>query len=118
MCTRLNSLVCILTVPQVNTIRVYNVDPNANHDECASVFYTAGIYMILDVNTPFTAIHRDDPASTYDVDYLTHVFGVVEAFKNYPNTMAFFASNELINDEKTSTTDPPYIRVCRLNLDL
>ena len=90
---------------------MYNVNPNVNHDDCASVFYTAGIYMILDVNTPFMAINRDDPASTYNVDYLTHVFGVVEAFKNYPNTMAFFASNELINEEKTSSIDPPYIRV-------
>ena len=113
-----DSLTIVLTLDQVNTIRVYNVDPNANHDECASVFYTAGIYMILDVNTPFVAIDRQDPASTYDSDYLTHIFGVVEAFKDYPNTMAFFAGNELINDDKTSTIDPPYIRVCRLSLNM
>jgi 1,3-beta-glucanosyltransferase GAS3 len=113
-----NFLTSMLTLSQVNTIRVYNLNPNATHDECASVFYTAGIYMILDVNTPFVAIDRDDPASTYDVDYLNHIFSVVEAFKDYPNTLAFFAANELINDANTSTIDPPYIRVCRSSLDL
>lgn len=28
----------LLQVMGVNTIRVYNVDPNINHDECASIF--------------------------------------------------------------------------------
>jgi len=90
---------------------VYNVDPQANHDACASIFYTAGIYMIIDVNTPFAAIDRGNPSGTYDADYLTHIFQVVEAFKNYPNTLGFFAANELINDDTTAGTDPPYIRV-------
>lgn len=67
--------------------------------------------MILDVNTPFAAIDRNNPSSNYDSDYLTHIFQVVEAFKNYPNTMAFFAGNELINDDTTAGIDPPYIRV-------
>ena len=38
-------------------------------------------------------------------------FAVVEAFKGYPNTMAFFAGNEIINDVPTSKANPPYIRV-------
>jgi len=67
--------------------------------------------MIIDVNTPFAAIDRGNPSSTYDSDYLTHIFQVVEAFKNYPNTLGFFAANELINDDATAGTDPPYIRV-------
>ncbi len=47
----------------VNAIRVYNVDPNLNHDECASIFNIAGIYMLLDVNSPLPneSLRRDFP---------------------------------------------------------
>lgn len=33
----------------INTIRVYNLNPYLNHDECASIFNAAGIYLALDV---------------------------------------------------------------------
>lgn len=36
----------------VNAIRVYNLDPALNHDDCASIFNAVGIYLILDVNSP------------------------------------------------------------------
>ncbi|KAF2423548.1 hypothetical protein EJ08DRAFT_701053 [Tothia fuscella] len=100
----------------VNTIRVYNVDPAANHDLCASIFNTAGIYMIIDVNSPQQSIDRSNPSSSYTVDYLTRIFGVVEAFKNYHNTMAFFAANEVMNDLNTGKSNPPYIRAVQRDL--
>jgi hypothetical protein len=67
--------------------------------------------MIIDVNSPQESINRVDPGSSYTTDYLTRIFGVVEAFKGYPNTMAFFAANEVMNDVDTGRADPPYIRV-------
>jgi hypothetical protein len=100
----------------VNTIRVYNLDPTANHDECASIFNAAGIYMVLDVNSPFESIHRDDPAPSYTLAYLSRVFAMVENFKNYPNTLAFFSGNELINDVATADKNPPYIRAVTRDL--
>ena len=36
----------------VNTLRVYNLDPDLDHSMCASIFNAAGIYMVLDVNSP------------------------------------------------------------------
>lgn len=98
-------------IPQVNTIRVYNVNPAANHDECASIFNTAGIYMLLDVNSPEASINRAAPWTSYTEAYLTRIFGVVEGFKDYPNTMAFFSANEVMNDLDTAEFNPPYIRV-------
>jgi hypothetical protein len=98
-------------VSQVNTIRVYNVNPAANHDECASIFNTAGIYMLLDVNSPEASINRAEPWTSYTEAYLTRIFGVVEGFKDYPNTMAFFSANEVMNDLDTAEFNPPYIRV-------
>jgi hypothetical protein len=103
----------------VNTIRVYNVDPTINHDECASIFNGVGIYMIIDVNSPLggESIDRSDPASSYHEGYLSRIFGVVENFKNYPNTLAFFAANEVMNDVGTARGDNPrYIRAVQRDL--
>jgi 1,3-beta-glucanosyltransferase GAS3 len=96
-----------------NTIRVYNVDPTLNHDECASIFNAAGIYMVVDVNGPFSgeSINRAEPWTSYHEGYLKRIFGVVENFKEYPNTLAFFSANEVMNDLKTGKVNPQYIRV-------
>lgn len=89
------------------------MEPSLNHDECASIFNAAGIYMILDVNSPLTGgyLDRTDPVSTYNPTYFEQVYGVIEAFKNFPNTLAFFAGNEVIN-EQSSYEVPAYVRVC------
>lgn len=100
----------------VNTIRVYNVDPNLDHDLCMSIFNTVGIYVALDVNSPLPgeSIDRSAPWTTYTTSYLNRTFGVVEAFKNFPNTLLFFSGNEVINDDTTGGIDGPYMRVSRL----
>ncbi|KAF2198265.1 hypothetical protein GQ43DRAFT_168937 [Delitschia confertaspora ATCC 74209] len=102
----------------VNTIRVYNVDPKVNHDECASIFNSVGVYMIIDVNSPLAgeSLDRSNPASSYHKGYLERIFGVVENFKNYPNTLAFFAGNEVMNDVGTSKANPPYLRAVQRDL--
>lgn len=72
--------------------------------------------MILDVNTPQISINRANPSSSYTLDYLNHVFGMVEAFKGYPNTLGFFGANEVINDIPSSQANPPYIRAVQRDL--
>lgn len=107
-----------LTLVQVNTIRSYNVDPTLNHDECVSIFNEAGIYLLLDVNSPLSgqSLDRSNPSSTYTTSYLEHIFSVVEAFKAFPNVLGFFAGNEVINDVPTSQENPPYIRAVQRDL--
>ncbi|KAF1362904.1 hypothetical protein EJ07DRAFT_174482 [Lizonia empirigonia] len=102
----------------VNTIRVYNVDPTLDHSECMSIFNAAGIYMILDVNSPLSgeSINRAEPWTSYHRDYLTRIFGVVESFKAFPNTLAFFAANEVMNDLSTAEYNPMYIRAVQRDL--
>ncbi|PKX95207.1 1,3-beta-glucanosyltransferase gel2 [Aspergillus novofumigatus IBT 16806] len=101
----------------VNTIRIYNLSPSLNHDECASIFNAAGIYMILDVNSPLYGgyLDRTDPESTYNDVYFQQVFGVVEAFKNFPNTLAFFAGNEVINEQSVKHV-PTYVRAIQRDM--
>lgn len=102
----------------INTIRSYNVDPTLNHDECASIFNSVGIYMLLDVNSPLSgqSLDRSRPRTSYNLNYLNHIFSVVEAFKDYPNTLGFFAGNEIINDLRTAGPNPPYIRAVTRDL--
>lgn len=100
----------------INVVRVYNLNPSANHDTCASIFNAAGIYMLLDVNSPQASINRASPKSTYTSEYLTRIFGIVEAFRMYPNTLGFFGANELINDIDTGEANPPYIRAVQRDL--
>lgn len=117
----INCVVGGLTILQelgINTIRSYNVDPKLNHDECASIFNSVGIYMLLDVNSPLAgqSIDRSQPKNSYNLDYLKHIFAVVEAFKDYPNTLGFFSGNEIINDIRTAGPNPPYIRAVTRDL--
>ena len=95
----------------MNTIRVYNLDPDLDHTECASIFNAAGIYMILDVNSPLPneSLNRGAPWESYSETYMERVFKVLEAFMNFPNTLGFFSGNEVINEESVEEV-PAYIR--------
>lgn len=77
-----------------------------------SIFNSVGIYVVLDVNSPNEGEHidRSNPGSTYNKGYLEHVFTMIEAFKDYPNTLAFFSGNEIMNDVESGEANPPYIR--------
>ena len=102
----------------VNTIRIYNLDPDLNHDMCASIFNGVGIYMLIDVNSPLAdqSLDPGDLTGSYSLTYLNHTFAVVEAFKNYPNTLGFFGANEVMNTVGTGTTAPPYLRAVTRDL--
>ncbi|UKZ77274.1 hypothetical protein TrVFT333_004994 [Trichoderma virens FT-333] len=108
----------LLQVMGVNAIRVYNLDPNLNHDECASIFNAAGMYMILDVNSPLVgeAITSFEPWTSYYEAYSNRTFAIAEAFSNYPNTLLFFSGNEVINDVPTAQFVPPYLRAVTRDL--
>lgn len=96
----------------VNTIRVYSVNPDLNHNVCMTLLAKAGIYLVLDVNSPLPNQHlnRYEPWNTYTAEYLEHVFKVVDVFSKYNNTLAFFAGNEVINDKRSARNSPPYVK--------
>lgn len=81
----------------INTIRVYTVDNSLDHSECMQMLHDAGIYLILDVNTPEASISRFDPKCSYNADYLQSIFATVDVFAKYDNLLGVFAGNEVIN---------------------
>jgi len=93
----------------INTVRVYTVDNSANHDTCMTALADAGIYLVLDVNSPLYSLNRATPAPSYNSVYLQNVFATIDAFANYTNTLAFFSGNEVINDD-TTTSAAPYVK--------
>lgn len=96
----------------INTIRIYTISPWLNHDACMSIFNAAGIYVVLDVSSPLggESIARYDPESTYNKNLLNRIWGVVDAFKGYPNVLGFFAGNEVVNDPMSAQVSPQYVR--------
>lgn len=104
--------ICLRDLPylkelNVNTIRVYSVDPTKSHDECMEALAEAGIYLILDLAEPDVSIDRDNP--TWDVRIWNRYKDVVDAMNKYPNVLGFFAGNEVTND-KTNTDASPFVK--------
>ncbi|KAK6500187.1 hypothetical protein TWF481_010537 [Arthrobotrys musiformis] len=93
----------------VNAVRVYIIDSAADHDACMKMLDDAGIYLILDVNTPKHSITRKDPGISYNEVYLQHVFGTMDVMSKYSNLMAYFAGNEVVNDE-TNTYAATFVK--------
>lgn len=94
----------------VNTVRVYSVDNSKDHTECMQQLNDAGIYLVLDVNSPAYSIRRDKPAPSYNAAYLQSIFATIDEFQKYDNTLAFFSGNEVINHEEKSTQTAPYVK--------
>ena len=74
--------------------------------------------MLIDVNSPLPnqSLDPGNLASSYSSTYLNHIFAVVEAFHNYPNTLGFFSGNEVMNTPATGGTVPPYLRAVTRDL--
>lgn len=91
----------------INTIRVYAIDPNKNHDKCMAALASAGIYVLLDLSEPDISIVRNKP--NWNNDLMNRYYSVVDAMHKYPNLLGFFAGNEVTND-CTNTDASPFVK--------
>lgn len=96
----------------INAVRIYSVNPELDHDVCMTLLAAAGIYLVLDVNSPLENQHlnRYEPWTTYNERYLEHVFKIIDQFSGYNNTLGFFAGNEIVNDKKSAKNSPAFIK--------
>lgn len=88
---------------------MYTVDNTKDHDTCMNALADAGIYLILDTDTPLYSLNRANPAPSYNSIYLQSVFATIDVFANYSNTMAFLSGNEVINNA-SNTNCAPYVK--------
>lgn len=104
--------ICLRDLPYlqklgVNTVRVYSIDTDRDHDVCFEAFAKAGIYVIADLSEPDVSVVRDSP--TWDTTIYNRYTKVVDSLHKYPNVLGFFAGNEVTND-KSNTFASPFVK--------
>ncbi|KAF6819927.1 putative 1,3-beta-glucanosyltransferase [Colletotrichum sojae] len=87
-----------------NAIRIYHVDPEADHDGCMSVFDAAGIYTLVDLDTFDTYILPDTPS--WNERQFNAYAKVMDVFVKYDNVLGFFIGNEIIALKNQSQVAP------------
>ncbi|KAG8528356.1 uncharacterized protein KY384_007274 [Bacidia gigantensis] len=87
-----------------NTIRVYHVDPTANHDACMSAFAAVGIYLFVDLDTFDTQIDQDTPY--WNQTQLSAFTAVFDAFHSYSNLAGVIVANEALTRLNGSLAAP------------
>ncbi|KFY46192.1 hypothetical protein V494_00565 [Pseudogymnoascus sp. VKM F-4513 (FW-928)] len=90
-----------------NTIRVYHVDPKADHDGCMAAFADNGIYILVDLDDFATDIDPLKPTWT-DSQYKAYS-AIFDVFAQYSNTLGVFIGNEVIARANQSEA-APYIK--------
>ncbi|KAJ1918577.1 1 3-beta-glucanosyltransferase gel4 [Mycoemilia scoparia] len=91
----------------LNSIRVYDVNYENNHEECMRALEEAGIYLFLDIPNSTNAINRADP--TWDLDLFNHYKNKIDAFAEHSNIAAFLIGNEVTNSIST-TPSSAYVK--------
>lgn len=84
----------------INTVRIYEIDPAANHDVCMSAFAAQGIYVLVDL--PGTDSLIDELNLSWDLDLLQRYTAVVDCMHSYTNVIGFIAGNGVVTSPENS----------------
>ncbi len=82
-----------LTAMNVNCIRVYQVDPNNQHNLTMNALEAAGIYVMVGLATSYYSVNQ--MTSDYTDATFVHAARVVDEFQAYSNTFSFSVGNEV-----------------------
>lgn len=102
-----------------NSIRVYHVDPDADHSGCMNAFASNNIYIWVDMDSFKTYIQlvrgsvslrwgerkidpRQEGTPSWTQNKSDSYRAVMDNFQQYDNTAGFFVGNEVLNSSTTS----------------
>ena len=86
----------ILEELRTNTIRVYAIDPKADHTECMSMLQDAGIYVVADLSQPDASIIRNSPS--WDDELYARYAEVIDAIASGDRLRARDAVYSYVDD--------------------
>ncbi|CAG8184724.1 unnamed protein product [Penicillium salamii] len=94
-----------------NAIRVYHVDPSADHKGCMTALADAGIHLFVDLDTFTTQIEQTDPH--WNQTQLDRFTEVLDEFQKYKNTAGVFVGNEVLTNADGSAAAPYVLAAAR-----
>ncbi|KAK5071966.1 hypothetical protein LTR64_004255 [Lithohypha guttulata] len=97
-----------------NSIRVYHVDPSADHTGCMNAFAQYGIYLWVDCDSFKTYVRLGDGPS-WTQNKSDFYRAVMDNFQQFDNTAGFFVGNEVLNDV-TDSSSAPYLLTAAADL--
>ena len=89
-----------------NSIRVYHVIADSDHDGCMSAFADAGIYAWIDLDTYDTYILPDGQEPRWTQRQSSAYQSVMDTFQKYDNVGGFFVGNEMLTHGNDSVAAP------------
>ena len=89
-----------------NSIRVYHVSADLNHDGCMSAFSDAGIYTWIDLDTQGTYILANGHPPRWTQSMYQAYQRVMDTFQQYDNVAGFFVGNEMLTKGSDSVAAP------------
>ncbi|PRP89387.1 hypothetical protein PROFUN_01250 [Planoprotostelium fungivorum] len=91
----------------INTIRCYQIDPAADHDEGMKLLNDAGIYVLIDAASPSASIISDAPAWTTDI--FASFRTKMDEFMGYTNLLGYISANEVVI-QSSQTPSAAYVK--------
>lgn len=92
-----------------NSIRVYHVTADADHDGCMSAFSDVGIYTWIDLDTFDTYLLPASGIPQWTQRQYSAYQAVMDTFQKYDNLAGFFVGNEMLTTGNSSIA-APYIK--------
>ncbi|TMW62430.1 hypothetical protein Poli38472_005048 [Pythium oligandrum] len=96
-----------------NSIRLYAVDADANHDEFMCALQSLGIYVLVDLGSSCQGceITADKAPTCYPASYKQRGEKIIKAFSKYDNVLGFSGGNEI--NHRTGGNPPQWNAPCQ-----
>ncbi|CAI7627482.1 unnamed protein product [Penicillium glandicola] len=94
-----------------NAIRVYHVDPSADHEGCMSALADAGIHLFVDLDTFTTQIEQTEPH--WNQTQFDRFKEVLDEFQQFDNTAGVLVGNEVLTTADGSAAAPYVLAAAR-----